>query len=196
MPARYVLTGAPGAGKTVLLHALAAAGHAVVHEAATDVIAEMQAWGVNEPWEREDFCDCVVAVQRHRQTAQVPSGVALQIYDRSPLCTLALSRYLGRPPSPALCDEVARALADRAYEPIVFLVRPLGFIERTAGRRISYADSLVFEALHQAVYDQHGFTLVDVPAAPVAERAQLVGAAIDRRAQRAEASMRDAHDPL
>lgn len=33
MPLRYVLTGAPGGGKTVLLHALAREGHAVVAEA-------------------------------------------------------------------------------------------------------------------------------------------------------------------
>jgi predicted ATPase len=39
VPRRYVLTGAPGSGKTSLLQALAARGWAVVHEAATDVIA-------------------------------------------------------------------------------------------------------------------------------------------------------------
>ncbi len=46
MPLRYVLTGAPGAGKTVLLHALAREGHAVVAEAATDVITA-RAWATS-----------------------------------------------------------------------------------------------------------------------------------------------------
>jgi len=39
LPRRYVLTGAPGSGKTALLGALRERGHAVVEEAATDVIA-------------------------------------------------------------------------------------------------------------------------------------------------------------
>ncbi len=39
MLVRVVLTGAPGSGKTTLLDALRLRGHAVVEEAATDVIA-------------------------------------------------------------------------------------------------------------------------------------------------------------
>ncbi|MBM0260113.1 AAA family ATPase, partial [Micromonospora sp. 4G55] len=38
MPA-YILTGAPGSGKTAILRQLEIDGHAVVEEAATDVIA-------------------------------------------------------------------------------------------------------------------------------------------------------------
>jgi len=38
MPA-YVLTGAPGAGKTAILRMLETFGHPVVEEAASDVIA-------------------------------------------------------------------------------------------------------------------------------------------------------------
>jgi predicted ATPase len=44
----------------------------------------------------------------------------------------------------------------------------------TAVRRISYADSLRFAAVHEDVYREYGFTLVDVPAAPVADRVALV----------------------
>jgi predicted ATPase len=56
----------------------------------------------------------------------------------------------------------------------VFLVQPLGFITVTAARRISNQDSLYFHQVHEAVYREHGFELVDVPAASVAERAALV----------------------
>jgi len=45
------LTGAPGSGKTVILGELRAARHAVVDEAATDVIAAWHAAGADgEPW--------------------------------------------------------------------------------------------------------------------------------------------------
>jgi len=176
---RYVLTGAPGAGKkTVLLHALAAQGWPVVQEAATDVIVALQADGVDQPWTRDDFCDRIVALQRQRQQAPVRADTTMQIYDRSPLCTVALAQYLDQPVTPALRNEVHRVLAEQVYEPTVFLVRPLRFIRLTPARRITYADSLTFQAVHEQVYRDHGFTLIDVPAGPPAARTNLVESTI------------------
>ena len=54
------------------------------------------------------------------------------------------------------------------------LVHPLGFITPTAARRITYQDSLVFHRIHQAVYRQDGYELVDIPPATVTERTALV----------------------
>jgi predicted ATPase len=51
---RYVLTGAPGAGKTTVLRALRDRGFAVVGEAATDVITAGQHQGVAQPWRAPD----------------------------------------------------------------------------------------------------------------------------------------------
>ena len=49
MPA-YILTGAPGAGKTAVLRLLETMGYVVVEEAATDIIALDNALGCEEPW--------------------------------------------------------------------------------------------------------------------------------------------------
>lgn len=49
MPA-YILTGAPGSGKTAVLRLLETLGYPVVEEAATDVIALANALGCEEPW--------------------------------------------------------------------------------------------------------------------------------------------------
>ena len=46
---RYILTGAPGAGKTAILRQLELDGYGVVEEAATDIIAIEQAQGVADP---------------------------------------------------------------------------------------------------------------------------------------------------
>jgi predicted ATPase len=170
---RYVLTGAPGGGKTALAHALRQRAYCVV-EAATDVITIQQAQGVEEPWQRTDFLEAITRLQRQRQIAPVRATVDTQIYDRSPLCTLALARYLRRPVPPVLTEEMTRLIDEQIYERSVFLVQPLGFITMTAARRISYQDSLYFHQVHEAVYREHGFELVDVPAASVAERAALV----------------------
>jgi predicted ATPase len=55
---RYVLTGAPGSGKTAVLRLLETRGHAVVEEAAKDVIALENALGCAEPWADPGWSTC------------------------------------------------------------------------------------------------------------------------------------------
>ena len=205
---RYVLTGAPGAGKTSVLDALRERGFPVVAEAATDVISDQEARGIAEPWQQDDFVDRIVALQRDRlrpaplgargaaraqaaemhpaeshpaesHPAELPATAVL--HDRSVLCTLALARFQERPETPLLAAEVARVVAAGVYERAVFFIRPLGFIVPTAARRISYRESLDFERLHEAAYLEHGFQLIEVGAASVAERAAFIADQIAAR---------------
>jgi predicted ATPase len=175
---RYVLTGAPGAGKTALGRELERQGEVFVAEAATDVIAEARVHDVGEPWSQPGFLDDVVGVQRRRQLETVDAAFGRQLFDRSPLCTLALAEYLEMPVSPLLAGEADRVVRERVYEQQVFLVRPLGFVPPTDARRISYAESLRFERIHEDVYRDHGYELVTVPPVSVEERARLVGTAM------------------
>ena len=175
---RFILTGAPGAGKTSILRALAADGYAVVPEAATDVVTARLALEEAEHWADPLFIDRIAALQRQRRQAPVRPGVTVQVHDRSAVCTLALARYLGHPVPPVLEQEVAWAAGDGSFDRRVFFVRLLGFIEATPVRRISYAESQAFEQIHEDAYRRLGFDLVDVPAGAVAERAATVGAHI------------------
>lgn len=170
---RYILTGAPGAGKTVLLRALERAGHAVVEEAATDIIALAQAEGVAEPWTDPGFVDAIVSLQKQREARAVGEVV---FFDRSPVCALALARFLGHPVSPLLRAELERI--EGLYQRRVFLVRGLGFITPTAARRISLEDALRFEAAHEEAYRELGYTLIPVAPGAPAERAAAVLASI------------------
>jgi predicted ATPase len=60
----------------------------------------------------------------------------------------------------------------------VFLVRDLGFAERTDARRISFDESLEFERVHITTYRSLWTDLVDVPRGGVERRADLVEAAV------------------
>ena len=171
---RFIMTGAPGSGKTSILRILEQGGYAVVDEAATDVIAAEQAQGTDEPWTGPQFIDKITEMQRRRQEEPARRGAAAQVFDRSPVCTLALARYIGHPVPAALGEEIERIVRDRTFERRVFFVRPIGFIEPTAARRISFTESLAFERLHEAEYLGLGFEIVDIPAGPVAERAAMV----------------------
>jgi predicted ATPase len=171
---RYVLTGTPGSGKTALLRHLESAGFGVVEEAATDVIALHQALGDPEPWRSPAFIDRVVALQCRRELRAGAEPGGTVFFDRSPVCTLALSRYASVQPPAALLAEIERIRTGHVYERIVFFVRHQGFVEPTAARRISFAESLRFERIHEDVYRECGFTLVEVPAGPLPGRAGLV----------------------
>lgn len=98
----------------------------------------------------------------------------IQFYDRSPICTHALATHLGYPISPTLSAEIDRITSAQTYERQVFFIRNLGFVEPTAARRISYADALEFERVHERGYREFGYELIDVPAGSVADRVAAV----------------------
>jgi predicted ATPase len=179
---RYIITGAPGAGKTTILAALQQRGYAVVNEAATDIIAHQQALGRHEPWRDAGFIDAITLLQRERQQQPSPPATTVQLFDRSPICTFALAHYAGRPITSILAREIDRVVTQGIYQPAVFFVHLLGFITPTAARRISLAQSVRFGRLHQQAYRDHGFELIDVPAETLQERVELVHGYIQVRA--------------
>jgi predicted ATPase len=155
-------------------------GHAVVEEVATDTIALANALGRAEPWHDPAFIDAIVTLQRQRQNSVRAAANATVFFDRSPVCTLALSRYLGFTTSPLLDGEVDRVVSEGVYETTVFFIRNQGRVQATAARRISFEDSLVFEQVHEQTYRELGFHLVEVPAGPLTDRAALVEQAVER----------------
>jgi predicted ATPase len=157
---RFIITGAPGAGKTAILRQLERDGFGVVEEAATDVIAAAQAQGIVQPWTDALFVDAIVALQRERQLEAASSTDEIQFHDRSAVCTAALAEYLGYARSPKLINELERISKEAIFERRVFFVRTLGFITRTEARQISFDESLRFERIHEDTYRDFGFDLI------------------------------------
>ena len=168
---RFVLTGAPGAGKTAVVRQLELDGFGVVEEAATDVIALEQAKGIAEPWTDPGFIDRIVALQRQRRLAA--SG-EIQFHDRSVFCTEALATFLGYPPSDLLMREIEELKRTGFYDRRVFFVRLMGFIEPTAARRIGLEDARRFEEVHERTYRAHGFELISVEPGSVVDRVAAI----------------------
>jgi predicted ATPase len=174
---RFIITGAPGAGKTAILRQLEIDGFSVVEEAATDVIAAAQAHGTPQPWTHPSFIDTIARLQRDRQTRASHEPDEIQFHDRSVICTAALADYLGHAHTPFLTAELERIQSEAIYQNRVFFVRNLGFITPTEARRISFEDALRFEKFHEETYRRFGFELFSVEPGSLAQRVGIVKAA-------------------
>jgi predicted ATPase len=175
---RFVITGAPGAGKTAIVRQLELDGFGVVEEAATDVIAAAQAHGTPEPWTQPAFIDAVARLQRDRQIRASHQPDAVQFHDRCAVCTAALAAYLEYSISPFLHGELERIGREAIYENRVFFIRNLGFITPTEARRISFEETLRFERIHEKTYRDLGFELIPIEPASVLERVRLIAAIV------------------
>jgi predicted ATPase len=175
---RFVITGAPGAGKTAVIRQLELDGFSVVEEAATDIIAAAQAQGTAEPWRDPSFIDAIANLQRQRQIRASYQPVEVQFHDRCVVCTAALTVYLGYSFSPVLRSELERMKREAIYESRVFFIRNLGFVTPTEARRISFEETVRFEKIHEETYGEFGFEVVSVGPGSVAERVSTIKAAI------------------
>jgi predicted ATPase len=175
---RFIITGAPGAGKTAIIRQLELDGFSVVEEAATDVIAAAQAQGTAEPWRDPSFIDTVAHLQRDRETRASFQPDEVQFHDRSVVCTAALAVYLGHPVSRFLSSELDRVKREAIFQDQVFFIRNLGFITPSDARRISFEETLRFEKIHEEIYRDFGFELVSIEPGTLAERVSSIKAAI------------------
>jgi len=175
---RFIITGAPGAGKTAIIRQLELDGFSVVEEAATDVISALQDQGTIEPWTHPSFIDAIVHLQRDRQIRASYQPDEVQFHDRSVVCTAALAVYLGYPVSPFLATELERIQKEAIYQNRVFFIRNLGFITPTEARRISLEETLRFEKIHEQIYRKFGFELVPVERGSLVERISFIKTSI------------------
>ena len=175
---RFIITGAPGAGKTAIVRQLELDGFSVVEEAATDFIAACHAQGVAEAWRDPSFLDAIARLQRERRIRASRQPDEIQFHDRCAVCTAALADYLGYPLTPVLSAELESIQNDCLFQKRVFFVRNLGFVTPTAARRITFEETLHFEKIHEETYRRFGFDLVYVEPASLLDRVAFLKSAI------------------
>jgi predicted ATPase len=175
---RYILTGAPGAGKTAIIRQLEFDGSSVVEEAATDIIALWQAKGIAEPWTRPEFIDAIVSLQQTRERNGACLPYPVQFHDRSVVCTVALADYLRVPRPQNLVRELERVQTQNVFQRSVLFLRNLGFITPTEARRITYEETVRFEQVHERTYRDLGFEIISIGPASVSDRVRDIKRAL------------------
>ncbi len=166
---RYVITGAPGTGKTSILEALAHIGD-VVAEPARELIAEHRyATGERSLDESPElFVNRLIARSIEKFDAAQPGHRTF--FDRGLPDCIAYASVFGVDTRAALAAAQARRYADR-----VFVAPPWEEIYTTDDmRQATYRQVVTIHNELVAVYERLDYELVELPRESVAERAKLV----------------------
>lgn len=178
----HVLTGGPGAGKTTLIEALAGMGYVTTEEAGRGIIRDQVAIGGNAlPWaDRTLYAELMLSWDmRSHALARRQGGPVF--FDRGVPDVKGYLTLCGLP-VPA---RVQRTVETIRYAPTVFLLPPWPEIfGQDAERRQSFEEAERTCAVMQATYREAGYSVVEVPRAPIIERAAFVLDAISAQAER------------
>jgi predicted ATPase len=172
----FVLTGAPGTGKSAILNRLSG-DLRCVDEPAREVIAEQRASGGRGTWDQDPSLFVNLLLQRSIEKYEAVRGLGEKVlFDRGiPDCVVYAIRA-GADPTPALT-----AADTFRYEPHVLFLEPWSDIYTTDEERImSFDDTVSFSEALRDVYERSGYVLVDVPRNPIDARVHFVGQFVDR----------------
>jgi predicted ATPase len=172
---RFVITGAPGGGKTPVLKELVAMGFDGVHEPAREVLAEQRAAGGTGVPEKDPkrFCDLMLA--RAVDDFDRSEGAERPVFfDRGIPDHAGYFRLFGLDASAA---EEAASL--RRYNDLVFVMPSWREIYTTdEERKMTFEMAHRFGDMIRDVYAGLGYTLVDVPRDTPQARARFIAAKV------------------
>lgn len=174
----FALTGGPGSGKTSLIEALKARGHATTEEAGRGVIREeMRDGGNGLPWvDRARFAELMFdwELKSYRDAERRDGPV---VFDRGLPDTIGYLRLEGQE-IPAWMEEQAWRLR---YNKRVFIAPPWREIfGNDEERRQSWSVAVRTYEIMVETYSDYGYELIEVPRAPVEERVEFVMGEIRR----------------
>jgi predicted ATPase len=168
----YIISGCSGGGKSAIIRELRTRGFACVDEAGRQIVQEqLRIGGDGLPWQDHiKFQELLLAryVQSFERVAERAQPV---FFDRGIPEAVAWSRFL-KIPVPAHhraaveCYQYARSVLVTPPWPEIF--------ETDAERRHSYDDAVAEYPLTLDAYREAGYRLIEVPKAPVRERADFI----------------------
>lgn len=169
---RIVITGGPGSGKTSLVEALAAAGHATSPEAGRAIIRRQQTiQGDCLPW-RDRVLFAELMLDRDLEAhATFATAAAPVFFDRGIPDVAGYLTLCGLPVPP----HIERAARAHRYQQTVFIapVWPEIFAPDAERRQDLNEARRTFDAM-AGVYPRFGYELIELPKASIPERVAFI----------------------
>lgn len=168
----YVITGGPGAGKTTILHELQRRGFPCVREAARQIIQdEMRTGGDAVPWLNMQGYTSLMLQRSVKDYLTHAAATGTTFFDRGILDTITHGRV-----SRIRLPESAFLEAQRyRYNRVVFMAPPWPEIYSTdTERQQTLEDAISVYRVNTEVYEEYGYTIVEIPRGPVAGRVDFI----------------------
>lgn len=171
----YIITGGPGVGKTTVLQEFKKRGYEVVPEIARELIKEQQAMeGEALPWkDKKRYVELMFqrSVESFEQVIKNFQGKAPVFFDRGFLDALCYASLAGI----HMGQEMITYADTKKYNAHVFILPPWKDIYRTDAQRKQGWNEAVFSYNTMIqTYRRYDYELVEVPLAPVHERADFI----------------------
>lgn len=170
----YVLTGGPGAGKTTLLRRLETYGYETVPEVAREIIRhQMETGGEGLPWKNRELYTHLMldgSVKSYLDACQGFAGKTV-FFDRGIPDTFCYARMIGMELPDGMRGEAFRY----RYNKHVFLLPAWKEIYETDAERKQDWDEAVYTyEMMKKTYREYNYNVIEVPKAPVDERAEFI----------------------
>jgi len=161
---RYIITGAPGTGKSTTLEALRLRGHYCYNEISREIIKEQQEKGGDIfPWTKVEAFSEICYMRMQKQLAEAPAPTIF--YDRGIPDIIAYLRRQGKQ------EKTAYHKGIELYEKKVFLFPGWKEIFINDDQRPeSYEEAMEVEKFLRSTYREFGFEVIEVPICSIAER--------------------------
>ena len=171
MNQHYIITGAPGTGKTAIINVLKERGYSCVDENSREIIAkQIINGGEILPWKNQIAFENLIASKRSKQYASIPKDVAC-FFDRSTIDCIAYLKANNLESS----AEILKIIKNCEFNSNVFYTPIWKEIYINDSERKENIESAVtIEKSLLDVYSFFGYTLIAIPKLPTSERVNFI----------------------
>jgi len=171
MSQRYVITGAPGTGKTAIINTLKERGYSCVDENSREIIAEQIINGGEVlPWKNQIAFENLISSKRAKQYASIPKD-EIYFFDRSTIDCIAYLKANNLETS----AEILEVIKNCEFNSNVFYTPIWEEIYRNDSERKENIESAIaIEKSLLETYNFFGYTLVEIPKLTTGERVNFI----------------------